>query len=51
MEKKKLDRIIDIIREQMVAEDVPTNNVGCGQIAGTVEAGDDPPLFVKEKNI
>ena len=25
----------------------PTNNVGGGQIAGTVEAGDDPP---KKKN-
>ena len=34
MEKKKLDWIIDIIREQMVAEDAPTNNVGGGQIAG-----------------
>jgi len=26
----------------------PTNSVGGGQIAGTVEAGDDPP--VKKKN-
>ena len=44
MEKKTLDKIINIIREQMIAEDVPTNNVGGGQIAGTVEAGDDPPV-------
>jgi hypothetical protein len=44
MEKKKLDWIIDIIREQMINEEVPTNNVGGGQIAGTVEAGDDPPV-------
>jgi hypothetical protein len=49
MEKKKLDWIIDIIREQMVAEDAPTNNVGGGQIAGTVEAGDNPPVFRKAK--
>ena len=45
MEKKKLDRIIDIIREQMVAEDVPTNNIGGGQIAGT----DDPPVRKRKK--
>jgi hypothetical protein len=49
MEKKTLDKIINIIREQMIAEDVPTNNVGGGQIAGTVEAGDDPPVRKKKK--
>ena len=27
---------------------VPTNNVGGGQIAGTVEAGDDPPVKKKK---
>ena len=27
----------------------PTNNVGGGQIAGTVEAGDDPPVKKKKK--
>ena len=27
----------------------PTNNVGDGQIAGTVEAGDDPPVKKKKK--
>ena len=27
----------------------PTNNVGGGQIAGTVEAGDDPPVKRKKK--
>jgi len=31
MEKNKLDWIISIIREQMVAEDAPTNNVGGGR--------------------
>jgi hypothetical protein len=44
MEKKTLDKIINIIREQMIAEDVPTNNVGGGQIAG-----DDPPVRKKKK--
>jgi hypothetical protein len=39
MEKKKLDRIIDIIREQMVAGAGPTNNVAADPIAGPVEAG------------
>ena len=27
----------------------PTNNVGDGKIAGTVEAGDDPPVRKKKK--
>tara|TARA_B100000902_G_C26854746_1_gene690031 strand:- start:134 stop:304 length:171 start_codon:yes stop_codon:yes gene_type:complete len=27
----------------------PTNNVGGGKIAGTVEAGDDPPVRLKKK--
>ena len=27
----------------------PTNSVGGGQIAGTVEAGDDPPVKKKKK--
>ena len=29
----------------------PTNNVGDGKIAGTVEAGDDPPVRRKKKHI
>ena len=29
----------------------PTNNVGDGKIAGTVEAGDDPPVRKKKKHI
>ena len=33
--------------EQAMA--APTNNVGDGQIAGTVEAGDDPPVKKKKK--
>ena len=27
----------------------PTNSVGSGKIAGTVEAGDDPPVRKKKK--
>ena len=30
-------------------EDAIANNVGDGQIAGTVEAGDDPPVKKKKK--
>ena len=29
----------------------PTNNVGDGKIAGTVQAGDDPPVRRKKKYI
>ena len=33
MEKKKLDRIINIIREEMASSSGPTNNVGDEKIA------------------
>ena len=44
MKINPLDKIIQIIRE-----DAPTNNVGSGNIAGTKEAGDDPPVRLKKK--
>ena len=46
-----LDKIINIVRnlrEQAVMA-APTNSVGSGKIAGTVEAGDDPPVRKKKK--
>jgi hypothetical protein len=36
-------------QEEMMAAG-PTNNVGGGKIAGTVEAGDDPPIKKKRKS-
>ena len=46
-----INKIINIIRT--LREDGecggPTNNVGGGQIAGTVEAGDDPPVRKRKK--
>ena len=36
----------EIIQDEFSA---PTNNVGDGQIAGTVEAGDDPPVKKRKK--
>ena len=35
--------------EVMLDQFTPTNNVGGGQIAGTVEAGDNPPVKKKKK--
>ena len=35
--------------DKSMTEEAPTNNVGGGQIAGTVEAGDDPPVKKKRK--
>ena len=35
--------------EVMLDQFTPTNNVGGGQIAGTVEAGDNPPVNKKKK--
>ena len=46
-----IDKIINIVRtlrEQAVTA-APTNSVGSGKIAGTVEAGDDPPVRKKKK--
>ena len=47
-----IDKIISIIRtlkEEAIA--APTNNVGSGNIAGTAEAGDDPPVRKKKRYI
>jgi hypothetical protein len=43
-----INKIIDIIRT-LKEENGPTVSLGSGQIAGTVEAGDDPPVFNKKK--
>ena len=48
MKDRALNKILNIVRESLY-EDVPVNNVGGGQIAGTVEAGDDPPVRKKRK--
>ena len=42
-----LDKIIDIVRRQKLNEMM---TVGAGGIAGTVEAGDDPPVRKKKKD-
>ena len=47
-----IDKIIDIVRtlrEEAMMAGAPTNNVGGGQIAGTAEAGDNPPVRKKKK--
>ena len=36
-------------QEEMMGGGAPTNNIGDGKIAGTVEAGDDPPVKKKKK--
>ena len=53
-----INKIIKIIRNQKLNEMMgagavsgPTNNVGDGKIAGTVQAGDDPPVRKKKKYI
>lgn len=47
MEKKKIDRIIEAVRSRLYEE--PTMALSHGQIAGTVEAGDTPPVRKKKK--
>ena len=48
-----INRIISIVRtlKEEGAMAVPTNNVGSGNIAGTKEAGDDPPVKKKKKYV
>ena len=46
-----IDKIISIVkslREEAVMA-APTNNVGGGKIAGTREAGDDPPVKKRKR--
>ena len=47
MENRALDKVLDIVRSHLYEQ--PVNNVGGGNIAGTVEAGDDPPVRRKKK--
>ena len=50
---RRLDKVVTLIREMMGAGAVggPTNRFGGGKIAGTKEAGDDPPVRKKKKYI
>ena len=41
----KIDRLVKFIRE----EGAIVNNVGDGKIAGTKEAGDDPPVRKRDE--
>jgi len=47
MNTKSLEKIISIVRS-LNEEGVPTMNLGAGQIAGTKEAGDDPPVDLRK---
>lgn len=45
---KDINQIIEIVR--LFKEDAPTMSLGAGQIAGTREAGDDPPVDLRNRN-
>jgi hypothetical protein len=50
MEKKNLfERLKQIREEGVVGANVPTNSMASGKIAGSAEAGDDPPVRRKRK--
>ncbi len=49
MQKMAINKVLDIIRSHLYEQ--PTNNVGGGKIAGTVEAGDNPPVRKKKRYI
>ena len=42
MNDRILDKYINMVRD--LHEEAPVNSVGGGNIAGTREAGDDPPV-------
>ena len=42
-----IDKVISIVRR--LKEDAPTMSMGGGGIAGSVEAGDEPPVNKKKK--
>jgi hypothetical protein len=44
----EINKIIDIVHS--LKEESPTMNLGAGQIAGTKEAGDDPPVDLRSRN-
>lgn len=48
MTNQRIDKIIDIVRKNL-KEDIPTNNISSGKIAGTIESGDNPPVKKKRK--
>mgnify|MGYP001483640052 FL=1 len=60
-DKQHLQKVLDIMRQNLdqkmfskFSEDataMPTNNISGGKIAGSVEAGDDPPVRKKKKYI
>ena len=60
-DKQHLQKVLDIIRQNLdqkmfskFSEDataIPTNNISGGKIAGSVEAGDDPPVRKKKRYI
>lgn len=43
-----LNHSLNVIRKYL-SEDIPTNNLGSGKIAGTSEAGDLPPVNLKKR--
>jgi hypothetical protein len=50
MEQNKIEKLIEVFRKRL-QEQVPTNALSFGKIAGTSEAGDDPPIKKRKKYI
>ena len=60
-DKQHLQKVLEVMRQNLdqkmfskFSEDAtaaPTNKVGGGNIAGTTEAGDDPPVRKKKRYI
>lgn len=47
MKENILENIIFLVRKK-INEEVPTNSLAGGNIAGTKEAGDDPPIDLRK---
>lgn len=48
MKESTFNLILNLIRNHLT-EEIPTNNLGSGEIAGTPESGQMPPFHKKQK--
>ena len=51
MDINKIINIVRDLKEEIAGAAAPTNSMAGGKIAGSAEAGDDPTVRKKKKNI
>ena len=51
MDINKIINIVRDLKEEIAGAAAPTNSMAGGKIAGSAEAGDDPPVRKKKKTL